>query len=276
MQSEKLRGGSLKSSIWASMQLKTTEELEEIWRSNDRTQWSDAAFEAVRETLLERGNALPEQAEPIMAVVRAPGWQDIAMHWLRAHAKAILLSLSVLLVVAVIGSVLFTQACRSSGAPSLSCISAKFWLPSHLWQTDAFMTSFTYYIAGEKTSHVIGEYHSWHTADLLLLEMDESGMVRASTVDQGLYSFSGNQLPITRQDWNIDARQALTIFMQDKQVAACLAAPSSLQFANIYVSKFPFRTASQQPHWTLEIDCPSWLPGFDVDAKTGERINYGQ
>lgn len=43
---------------WAS---KSSDDLLRIWKENDREQWSDAAFEAAREILTERGFELPPQ-----------------------------------------------------------------------------------------------------------------------------------------------------------------------------------------------------------------------
>lgn len=47
--------------IRKNMESKRTEELIQIWRENDRTQYSDAAFEAVRHLLEERGETIPPQ-----------------------------------------------------------------------------------------------------------------------------------------------------------------------------------------------------------------------
>jgi hypothetical protein len=51
----------LADQIGRNMQQKTTEELLAIWSDNDREQWSDAAFDVIRETLTERGVEIPEQ-----------------------------------------------------------------------------------------------------------------------------------------------------------------------------------------------------------------------
>ena len=47
------------------MALKETEELLEIWRANNRFEWSDAALDIVKEILTERGIELPAQHEPM-------------------------------------------------------------------------------------------------------------------------------------------------------------------------------------------------------------------
>jgi hypothetical protein len=48
--------------IAQNMQQKTTEELLDIWVNNDRDQWSDAAFEAISQTLVERKVSVPPQS----------------------------------------------------------------------------------------------------------------------------------------------------------------------------------------------------------------------
>jgi hypothetical protein len=47
------------------MNLKETDELLEIWRNNDRYEWSDDAFDVVKEILNERDVDIPEQGDPI-------------------------------------------------------------------------------------------------------------------------------------------------------------------------------------------------------------------
>lgn len=42
----------------------TTDELLDIWITNDRAEWSEAAFEVIPGILTERGVDLPEQREP--------------------------------------------------------------------------------------------------------------------------------------------------------------------------------------------------------------------
>lgn len=55
----------MKSDILASMQLKSTEELIEIWKNNDQSEWTNDAFGVVADILLERLGSLPEQDKPI-------------------------------------------------------------------------------------------------------------------------------------------------------------------------------------------------------------------
>lgn len=59
-----MSNGLLKQ-IYDRMNLKETEELLEIWQSNDRFEWSDEAFDAINEVLIERGVKIPEQGEPV-------------------------------------------------------------------------------------------------------------------------------------------------------------------------------------------------------------------
>ena len=47
--------------IAASMRQKNTDELLAIWTANDRREWSDTAFEAISQVLIERGLPVPEQ-----------------------------------------------------------------------------------------------------------------------------------------------------------------------------------------------------------------------
>ena len=56
----------LRSQIYSNMNLKETDELLEIWQTNDRDEWSDLAFDVVRQILLSRISELPEQDEPVL------------------------------------------------------------------------------------------------------------------------------------------------------------------------------------------------------------------
>lgn len=47
--------------ITTSMRQQSTEDLLAIWQINDRTQWTDSAFDAVSRTLAERGVVVPAQ-----------------------------------------------------------------------------------------------------------------------------------------------------------------------------------------------------------------------
>ncbi|MDI6792880.1 MAG: hypothetical protein QME81_08455 [bacterium] len=49
-------------SIQTKMREKSTQELLEIWNENNREEWRDEAFEAIRRVLTERGECVPEQS----------------------------------------------------------------------------------------------------------------------------------------------------------------------------------------------------------------------
>ena len=53
---------SLRQQIYHSMQERQTEELLQIWRDNDRQEWSNEAFEVIHTILKERLGNVPEQA----------------------------------------------------------------------------------------------------------------------------------------------------------------------------------------------------------------------
>ena len=65
--------------IIQNMQQKTTEELLAIWESNDRNQWSDAAFDAISRTLSARGVPPPPQRVimPPLAPVIDPRYKGV-------------------------------------------------------------------------------------------------------------------------------------------------------------------------------------------------------
>jgi hypothetical protein len=44
------------------MQLKTTEELTEIWEQNDHEEWSDTAFDVVKKILKQRTGKMPSRS----------------------------------------------------------------------------------------------------------------------------------------------------------------------------------------------------------------------
>jgi hypothetical protein len=57
---------NLREQIYESMNLKDTDELLGIWQSNNRAEWSDVAFDVVREVLTKRIGELPIQDEPVL------------------------------------------------------------------------------------------------------------------------------------------------------------------------------------------------------------------
>lgn len=56
---------NLRQQIHDRMNLKETDELLEIWQANDRFEWSDEAFDVIKEILQERVADIPEQGEPV-------------------------------------------------------------------------------------------------------------------------------------------------------------------------------------------------------------------
>jgi hypothetical protein len=53
------------SQIYTHLDEKDTDELLEIWRKNDRSEWTDEAFNALGLLLLQRVGKLPEQGPPL-------------------------------------------------------------------------------------------------------------------------------------------------------------------------------------------------------------------
>jgi hypothetical protein len=58
--------GELRGQIYENMNLKETDELLDIWETNDQVEWSDEAFAVVEEILKARIGNLPAQNEPIL------------------------------------------------------------------------------------------------------------------------------------------------------------------------------------------------------------------
>ncbi|MBK9210916.1 MAG: hypothetical protein IPL71_22595 [Anaerolineales bacterium] len=56
----------LREQIRNNLNLKDIYELLEIWKTNDRVEWSDTAFEVLREILRERIREIPQQDKPIL------------------------------------------------------------------------------------------------------------------------------------------------------------------------------------------------------------------
>lgn len=55
----------LKAQIFRELDTRDTDDLLRIWQTNDRVDWSDEAFEAIREILQKRLGELPPQSAPI-------------------------------------------------------------------------------------------------------------------------------------------------------------------------------------------------------------------
>jgi hypothetical protein len=54
-----------RNQVFNNLSLKETDELVEIWQTNDHTQWSDTAFDVIRGILQGRLGTIPQQDEPI-------------------------------------------------------------------------------------------------------------------------------------------------------------------------------------------------------------------
>jgi uncharacterized membrane protein YcjF (UPF0283 family) len=51
--------------MYNELNLRETEDLLEIWQTNDHEEWSDMAFEIIKEILIQRLGEIPSQEEPI-------------------------------------------------------------------------------------------------------------------------------------------------------------------------------------------------------------------
>lgn len=54
-----------RETVYNTLKERDTEELLDIWQKNDRYEWSDVAFDAIKQILLQRLGEIPEQGEPI-------------------------------------------------------------------------------------------------------------------------------------------------------------------------------------------------------------------
>ncbi len=57
--------------IYANLNIKETEDLLEIWQTNNHNEWSGDAFTAIRKILVERGVEIPEQRDFVTVVDNA-------------------------------------------------------------------------------------------------------------------------------------------------------------------------------------------------------------
>ena len=55
----------LRKHIFNELNLRDTEDLLEIWQTNNHVEWSDQAFNVIKEILQNRGIEIPQQDEPI-------------------------------------------------------------------------------------------------------------------------------------------------------------------------------------------------------------------
>lgn len=68
----------LRNQVYSNLNSKDTEELVEIWKTNDREEWSELAFAVLGEILKERLGFLPEQDVPTLEKQddeELEGWQ---------------------------------------------------------------------------------------------------------------------------------------------------------------------------------------------------------
>ncbi len=56
----------LRKQIFDNLSQKETDELVDIWKTNDRVEWTDVAFDVIQEILQGRLGNLPSQNEPIV------------------------------------------------------------------------------------------------------------------------------------------------------------------------------------------------------------------
>jgi hypothetical protein len=61
----------LRQTIYLNFSQRDTEELLEIWRAHDREQWSETAFDVIREILQERQVELPQESQPTHSADRS-------------------------------------------------------------------------------------------------------------------------------------------------------------------------------------------------------------
>jgi hypothetical protein len=59
-----------RNKVWNNLNQKTTDELVEIWKTNDRVDWMDVAYEVIQEILLERLGELPPQNDPVFEHIK--------------------------------------------------------------------------------------------------------------------------------------------------------------------------------------------------------------
>lgn len=104
---------ALSKKLYENMRQKSTEELLQIWKENDRTEWSDEAYVAIKQVLDERGVSLPAQTAP--AVVQEDDNDPNADGLVRLSTWANLLSWVGLLVTAGISGINIVSMLSSTG-----------------------------------------------------------------------------------------------------------------------------------------------------------------
>jgi hypothetical protein len=123
-----MSGDSEKQQILEQMQKKDTDELVQIWKAHDRTEWTETAFEIIRDILLERLGELPQQndgndqtesADEEVDTYHNPDHLLRIAVWGRALSQLFLI-LGILLIIGNIGYILITVSSASSSSASAS------------------------------------------------------------------------------------------------------------------------------------------------------------
>ncbi len=70
--------------IYRELDLRETNDLLEIWKTNDRVEWSDVAFDVIRDILLKRTGEVPPQSAPILEHQKVSEEQDDLEDWQEA------------------------------------------------------------------------------------------------------------------------------------------------------------------------------------------------
>ncbi len=94
---------SLRGQIFDNMQLKTTEELLQIWNQNDQEEWSSLAFEIIREILIQRTGKIPDPPAPASGPVglrarREPIFRLPGDKWIRRTTLVLIILILVVIV----------------------------------------------------------------------------------------------------------------------------------------------------------------------------------
>lgn len=76
-----MSSSELHRQIYNNLKLKETDELLEIWQINDRSEWSDQAFDAIRELLVERGVEIPLQNEAVYETAQEASEEEGLEEW---------------------------------------------------------------------------------------------------------------------------------------------------------------------------------------------------
>jgi ferric-dicitrate binding protein FerR (iron transport regulator) len=100
---------------------KSNDELVQIWKENNHERWSDSAFEAVRQTLTERGIKLPPQDPPKEVNLKKAAPQRSK---LRTSARVFIVLVSVWWLMVIAGLIREQAPSDSSLIGGVSCHSA--------------------------------------------------------------------------------------------------------------------------------------------------------